>query len=188
MKLSRKNRIKLKASWGVLSSEVLLTLPWFRLRTDRCELPDGRIMPKYYVLEFQNWVNVVALTKDGSVVFVRQFRQARECYTLEIPGGGTNKDEAPLEAAKRELLEETGYSSNDWQLLGEQAPNPALQNNLMYTYLAKDCEKISEPTPDAFEDLETVLVEEKQVDQLVKSGEINHSIVLGSLLLYRLAK
>ena len=95
--------------WKVLSSEYLIRKPWLTARCDRLELPDGRIMPEYYVLEYPDWVNVIAITKDGKFVMERQYRHALRVEEFELPCGVMEKGESPLEAAKRELLEGTGY-------------------------------------------------------------------------------
>ena len=97
------------AKWKVLSSEYLIRKPWLTARCDRLELPDGRIMPEYYVLEYPDWVNVIAITKDGKFVMERQYRHALGVEAYELPCGVMENGETPLEAAKRELLEETGY-------------------------------------------------------------------------------
>lgn len=175
-----------KAPWKVLQTEEVLKVNWFRLRVERCELPDGRVMPRYYTMEFPHWVNVVALTEKNEMIFVRQYRQSRGVYTLEIPGGGSHGGGAEdlLTAAQRELREETGYASKEWSLVGTHAPNPALQNNLMYTYVAKNCFVEGEPTPDPFEDLETLFYSKDDVMKLLREGAIDHSIVIASLALY----
>src|SRR6201996_7621465 len=96
-------------SWKTCSSTYLHKGPWATLRSDKCEMPDGRIVDTYYVLEYPNWVNAVAITEEGKVLMVRQYRHAAGIVSLEIPGGVIDGDEAPEAAMRRELLEETGY-------------------------------------------------------------------------------
>lgn len=164
------------------STEIFKTA-FFRFRRDQCELPDGRVMPNYYVMEFPDWVNVVPVTDDGRIVLVEQYRHALGKTVLEFPGGSTNpgENEDPKKAGLRELAEETGYVPEDIRLLGVHAPNPAMQNNRMHTFIAFGCKKIQEPDPDPFEDLRTVLLPVSEVIEKVLSGEINHSIVVSSL-------
>lgn len=169
--------------WKILKSQILLQTGFFRLRSDECELPDGRVMPRYYVFEFPDWVNVVAITADGNMVLVRQHRHGAEEDFLEIPGGSTHPGgkEDPRLAGERELLEETGYSAKEWIYCGFQYPNPALQTNRLHTYIALDCAKTAEPELDPFEDLQTELMEVGQVFELLRKGEIKHSLIASSL-------
>lgn len=178
-------------AWKVLKSTEIFKTTFFRFRRDQCELPDGRVMPNYYVMEFPDWVNVVPVTDDGKIVLVEQYRHADGKVHLEIPGGSTNppgqngqgdnESEDPKRAAIRELAEETGYVPEDVRLIGVHAPNPAMQNNRMHTYIAFGCKKLQEPDLDPFEDLRTVTLPVNEVIEKVMSGEINHSIVIASL-------
>lgn len=171
----------LKSAWKVLSSKELFKIRWMRLRSDEVRLPDGRVMPQYFVLEFPHWVNVVALTEDHRLVMVRQFRHAARTDSLEIPGGAGHVGEDPIFGAQRELKEETGFESSEWSLVGSHYPNPAMQNNVMVTFLATHCRKTSEASPDPFEDIEVELVDPNEVYKMVEDGRINHSIVMASL-------
>ena len=104
-------------SWKVLKSEYVFKDRWFIARADSCKLPDGRIIEPYYVLEFPNWCNVVLVTEDEKIVFVRQYRHAIQQTTLELPGGVIDSNENPETAAIREVQEETGYQITNIQLL-----------------------------------------------------------------------
>lgn len=171
--------------WKVLNTEEIFKSGLFRLRMDKCKLPDGRIMPRYFTFEFPDWVQAVAVTKSGELVMLTQYRHSAENEFIEIPGGSTdpNTTEDPLEAAKRELLEETGYTSSKWQCVGVHYPNPALQTNRIHTYLALDCEKTAEPSLDPYEDLEVMLMSAKDVYEKAHKGEVTHSLILASLFL-----
>lgn len=171
-------------SWKVLSTTEIFKNSIFRFRTDRCELPDGRVMPNYYVLEFPDWVNIVPVTEDNRIVLVEQYRQAAGEVHLEIPGGSMDphSSEEPKHAALRELAEETGYVPDDLRLIGVHKPNPAMQNNRMHTYIGFGCKKLHEPRLDAFEDIRVVTKSIPEVVDLIFSGKINHSIVVASIL------
>ena len=95
-------------TWKVLRTEYLIKRPWLTARRDDVELPDGRTIPEYYVLEYPDWVNVIAITKDGHFVMERQYRHALGCTCFELPCGVIEQGETPIEAAMRELEEETG--------------------------------------------------------------------------------
>src|SRR3954467_9412112 len=93
--------------WKRISAHYIHKGPWATLRSDKCEMPDGRIVDQYYVLEYPNWVNAVALTAENKIIMVRQYRHAAGIVSLEIPGGVIDGDEKPEDAMRRELLEET---------------------------------------------------------------------------------
>lgn len=170
-------------SWKVRSSRELFASGVFRLRVDECELPDGRVMPRYYVMEFPDWANIVPVTEDNKIVLVEQYRHAHGRTTFEIPGGSTDSGDASVEVAvRRELLEETGYEAREIRPIGRHNPNPAMQNNWMHTYIGYGCRKIAEPTPDPFEDLRVVVKSIPEVYDMITSGAIDHSIVVASLL------
>lgn len=169
--------------WKVLETKELLKLGFFRLRSDRCELPDGRVMPNYYVIEFADWVNVLPITTDGQVLAIRQYRHGSDRVHLEIPGGSTHLKSAedPQVAAQRELREETGYESSEWIHCGTHFPNPALQSNRLHTYLALGCHKVGEPELDPFEDLSVELFPLEQLQPRWEKGEFDHSLIHASV-------
>lgn len=170
--------------WDTLETKELLKAGFFRLREDKCRLPDGRVMPAYYVMEFPDWVNIVPVTLDGKIVMVEQYRHASGRVHLEIPGGSMDPKlgEDPKRAALRELSEETGYVPDDIRLIGKHFPNPAMQNNAMWTYVGLGCRKLSAPNPDPYEDIRVVHLPVNEVFEKIQSGEINHSIVVASLM------
>ena len=171
--------------WKVLSSKEIFKTGFFRLRADECQLPDQRIMPRYFVMEFADWVNVVPITKDKKVLLIHQYRNEGEGLFYEIPGGTTHPggNEDPLEAARRELKEETGYEAKNWKALGFHYPNPALQSNRMHTYIAYDCVKMSGQDLDEFEQIKVVPTSIEQVIEMLKTGKIKHSLMAASLVL-----
>ena len=120
-------------SWKVLTSEYLARKPWFTVRHESLELPDGRRIPDYYVFEYPDWINVTAVTRDGRFVLIDQYRHGLGETSYEIPAGVTEpSDASPLAAAQRELMEETGYGGGQWRLLTTLSANPATQNNLTH--------------------------------------------------------
>ncbi|MCL6451147.1 MAG: NUDIX hydrolase [Acetobacteraceae bacterium] len=154
-----------------------------RLREDRCRRRTTGVEHRFFVLEFLDWVNVVAVTGEGKVVLVRQYRSGTGSWTLEIPGGTVDPGEDPEEAARRELLEETGYGGGLWTRLGSAAVNPAIQNNRCHFYLARGVKRLGPPRPEPSEDVEVVLEDLEQAAVLAAEGEADHS--LGALGLLR---
>lgn len=173
--------------WKVCSSEYIHKGPWATLRTDHCEMPDGRQVKDYYVLEYPSWVNAVAITEEGKVLMVRQYRHAAGIVSLEIPGGVVDGDEAPLTAIRRELLEETGYQFDDIEEVAVLYANPATANNKTYCYLARGGKKVQEQELDATEDLVVEEYTMTETKQLLAENKISQALHCSGLL-YALAK
>ncbi len=170
--------------WKVLASEYLIKRPWLTARRDRLQLPDGRIMPEYYVLEYSDWVNVIAITKDGKFVMERQYRHAAQVTAYELPCGVVEKGEAPLAAAKRELMEETGYGGGAWREMMRLSPNPGSMTNWTHCFVATGVEKVAEQHLDENECLTVHLLEERDVRKLLEDNEIPQSVMAAPLWRY----
>ncbi len=139
---------------------------------------------RFFVAELPDCVQVIALTNDGRIVLVRQFRAGSGKDSLEIPGGLLEPGEEPAKAGVRELLEETGYAGAPPKLLGSSYCNPSLLNSRVTTILVENAARIAEPKPDASEELEIVLAPASQVRDMIAVGTIDHALVVGSLLLW----
>lgn len=163
-------------SWKTCSSEYIHKGPWATLRSDKCEMPDGRIVEQYYVLEYPNWVNAVAITEDNKVLMVRQYRHAAAIVSLEIPGGVIDGGENPMQAMRRELLEETGYQFDDIEELSVVYANPSTANNKTFAFLARGGKKVQGQSLDEHEE---IVVEEytiEEVKQLLMDNKIMQSL------------
>ena len=157
--------------WKILESNYIRP----RFRIDKCELPNGKFLDAT-VMEFRSWANVVALTKDRKVVLVRQYRHGAGMDFLEFPGGIIEDGEDPLAGIQRELLEETGYQAAKIVEVGRLYPNPAMQTNQMFCYLAFDAEKVEEQSLDEGEDIEVELVSVDELIVLAKGGKFSHAL------------
>jgi ADP-ribose pyrophosphatase len=174
--------------WKTLSSEYIYKSNWLTARKDTCETPSGKIVDSYYVLEYNDWVNCVAVTADGRIVMVRQFRQGIGKTVLEIPGGTMDDtDPNPEFAMRRELLEETGYDFEKLIPLGAVAPNPASSNNLTHMFLATGGRKVQDQDLDENEEIEVVLMDLEDVEVLLKENKILQSLHV-TCLFYALLK
>lgn len=171
--------------WKVLASEYLAKKPWFTVRHESLELPDGRRIPDYYVLEFPDWVNVIALTAEGKYVMVSQYRHGREETAYELVAGVSEPSDASmLDAAKRELAEETGYGGGEWRLLTVVAPNPANQNNLTHCFLATGVEPLGSQHLDPTEELSVHLLTLDEVKELLRTDQIRQALMAAPLWRY----
>ncbi|MGQ9574699.1 MAG: NUDIX hydrolase [Thermoguttaceae bacterium] len=167
-------------NWTLLRSEEIADERIFRLRHDVYRFEPSGAEHQFVVLHSPDWVNVVPLTEDGQVVLVRQFRHGLREVTLEIPGGVIDAGESPQAAAQRELREETGYVAEGVRLLGRVVPNPAFQDNYAYMFVAEKCRRLSEPRPDPLEELEVLLWPLDAIPELIRRGEINHTLVINA--------
>ena len=170
--------------WKVLESEYLVRRPWLTARRDRLELPDGRIIPEYYVLEYPDWVNVIAITKDGQFVMERQYRHAARKISLELPCGVMEEGETPVEAAQRELLEETGFGGGQWKKLMELSPNPSAMSNTTHCFLAIGVEKIAEQHLDETEELSVLFMTKEEVKRMLNENQICQALMVAPLYKY----
>ena len=167
-------------AWIVEQVREVTRTPIFRLSARLSRHPtDARPRAEFYVLEAPDWVNVIPLTRDRQVVMVRQYRHGRRETTLEIPGGMVDPgDPSPLEAARRELLEETGYFGRRLERIGAISPNPAIQANVCHSFVARDLELRGPPCPDGNEELTVELVALDRIPALIRDGEISHALVV----------
>ena len=172
------------SKWKVLDREYIIRRPWLTARRDKVELPDGRINEEYYVLEYPDWVNVIAITQEGQFIMEQQYRHGLEVNSIELPCGVMEKGEQPLEAAQRELLEETGYGNGEWSKLMTIAPNPSSMNNWTHCFLAVGVEKIANQSLDATEELTVHLMSEAEVKSLLENDQIYQALMVAPLYKY----
>lgn len=170
--------------WKLLDSEYLFKRPWLTARRDRLELPDGTIHPEYYVLEYPTWVNIIARTADGHYIMVEQYRHGLGEVLTELVAGCVEPGEDPLDGAKRELLEETGYGNGNWKLLTVLSANASSNNNLSYSYLATGLEKITGQHLDKTEDIEVKLLTEDELRQMLLDDKIRQATMAAPLWKY----
>ncbi|MDQ3795878.1 MAG: NUDIX hydrolase [Actinomycetota bacterium] len=170
-------------NWERLRSEKLFETPYFILRSDRLRLPDGVIKDPYYVIERPDAAIIFPLTKEGEIILVRQFRPPLERMELGLPAGLVEPGEKPEAAARRELLEETGYAGGEWEPLGSLASSPSLKDNWAYLFLARGVEETSAPDPDEHELVEVVRVSVEDILGLIRGGQIVSSSGVAAIML-----
>lgn len=175
------HKYKIK-SWQITESEYLHREPWFTVRRDSVRLPNGSCIPNYYVMEFANWVNTIAITKENQYILVSQYRHGLQKINYELCAGVCDEtDPTPLYSAQRELLEETGYGNGHWQEFMVLSPNPSNHTNLTYTFLATGVEKIKQPSLEETEDLQVHLVSFEQLKSILEQGKIIQALMAAPL-------
>ena len=137
-----------KRPWTVLRSTYAVDDQWLRLRSDVLQAPNGRMLRPCPVIEHPDWVDVIALTADLNIVLVDQYRHSVGRVRTEFPAGTVDDGEEPLAAGQRELLEETGYASDEWHLLGTAPVYPALQTNRIHSFLALNARRAGDQALD----------------------------------------
>lgn len=165
-------------TWETVESKEIADCRIFKVREDSMQSGDKK--GSFFIIENPDWVNVIAITKDSEIVLIEQFRHGIGETVLEIPGGMVDDGEEAEPAARRELLEETGYSAKDFVYLGKSRPNPAINDNWLYHYAAFNAEKIEDVKFDEHESVVTRLCPLKSIPELIKTGEITHSLVLAA--------
>jgi len=137
-----------RLSWTTLTSTITYSDEWLRLRSDTVQLPNGRVLTPFHTLDVSDSVNVVAITEKRAVVLVNQYRYAVDRTSLEIPAGHVEPGETPLAAAKRELLEETGFAHGNWLPLAQLFPFSSRLNCVVHGFLALGVSQERPPSPD----------------------------------------
>jgi 8-oxo-dGTP pyrophosphatase MutT (NUDIX family) len=176
-------------TWKKILSEKVADCRIFTVRRDICvDSAREENEHTFYVLENTDWVNVIPITKDNQVVLIEQFRFGIEAVALEIPGGMVDEGETPEDSARRELLEETGYSPGEIVYLGKSHPNPATHNNTLHHFLALNCEKTHDVTFDNTENVVTKLASVDDIPQLIRDEKITHALVVAAFYRYSMLK
>ena len=164
--------------WERIESERTADCRVFQVWRDRSRNPRHGGTHDFYRIEAPDWVNIVPLTSNNEVVMIEQYRHGTGEVTLEIPGGMVDDGESPSDAAARELLEETGYAPREVVRLGRARPNPALQTNWIYSFLARDVQLTKAPCFDATEHATVRLVPLAEIPGLIADGTISHALVV----------
>lgn len=166
-------------TWERLADENVYSCRIFSIRRDRARFSRDQAEHDFHVIESPDWVNIVPITSAGEVVLVRQFRHGIRDHTLEIPGGMVDaEDESPLVAARREMIEESGYDGTHIEFLGSIHPNPAIQSNRCHSFVARDVEARHATSFDSTEETEVVLAPLAAIPDLIRGGQITHALVV----------
>lgn len=159
--------------WEVRASKRLIHDRWISLRADHCVTQRGAELDPYYVLEYPDWVHVVALDEDDRLLLVRQYRHGAGVVSLELPGGMMDPGESdPVTAGARELLEETGHVAQSMRHLARLSPNPASHTNSIHVLLAQQASFARPLSLDQTEDIAVERVPWRDALRLALTGEM----------------
>ena len=171
-------------NWQILDSSYPFSCPWLKVRKDVVQLPNGIIIPDFYITEAPDWVNVIAITTEGKFIIEEQYRHGIQKVCFELCAGMVDEGETPLETAKRELLEETGYSGGNWTAFGMSVPNASGSTTSCYHFLATDVERTQSPKTENTEDIKIYLLTEQELKQKMLDGSIAEAVMLAPLWRY----
>lgn len=170
--------------WQRLDSKIALDTPYFRIRQDTCRLPDGREIDDYYVHESQDIVLIFAVTTDNQVLLVEQYKHGIGEICVELPAGFCEPDSpSPLDDAKRELREETGYTSDTWHKLTTLICNPTRFNNHAHLYLALDANHTDTQSLDPNEAIQVHFIPLGEIKQAILEGQVKVADSVTGILL-----
>jgi ADP-ribose pyrophosphatase len=173
--------------WPLVTERRLNDYRVFRTRSEIARSPRTGEEHEFFIIEGEDWVNVIPVTSNNDVILIEQYRHGSKQVELEIPGGIIDpKDDGPTAAAERELLEETGYRGTRSTLLGTLSPNPAIQENRLNIVLIEGAEPAAGINLDPAEDIHVILMPLLEIDSLIAHGKITHSLVIAAFHLFRL--
>jgi 8-oxo-dGTP pyrophosphatase MutT (NUDIX family) len=169
--------------WRVRRDRLLLERQWLIVREQEIELPHGGSIDEFHLIEAPDWVAVLALTTENQVVFVDQYRHGAERVSRELPAGVIDVGETPEQAARRELLEETGFSAESFTLLVSVSTEPSRHTNRAHFFFASGARRVREQEVDASENISVALMSPSEILPAIASGQIIHGVHIGPILL-----
>ncbi|WP_338875129.1 NUDIX hydrolase [Spirosoma sp. SC4-14] len=170
--------------WSVEHSEYIHQLPWFTVRKDAIKMQNGGEIPNYFIFEYPDWINVVAITTEGQLVLIRQYRHGIAGVHYELCAGVVDPGEDPLVAAQRELLEETGFGGGNWQPLMTLSANPGTHANLTHSFLATGVELKQGQHLESTEEITVHVVSRERALEIIDNGEMMQALHIAPLLRY----
>lgn len=167
--------------WVIIDSTYPFVCPWLKVRKDVVKLPNGEVVSDFFVTEAPDWVNVIAITTDGSFIVEEQYRHGIQQVCFELCAGMVDEGETPMDAAKRELLEETGYAGGNWKSFGVSVPNASGSTTKCYHFIAADVKYSQTPELEKTEELKVHLLTEQELIQIMHDGRVAEAVMLAPL-------
>lgn len=171
--------------WETISETLIAPCRIFNVFSRKCRHPSGK-EGDFCIVKTANWALALPITVDNELILVHQYRFGGDCLSWEVPGGVVDLDEDPLDAAVRELEEETGFTGHDPKIIGACLPNPAFLTNRAHFVLVQNCTKTHDTNWDHHEELQTKLVPIDEVWDMIREGEIQNGVTLNALLSLKL--
>jgi ADP-ribose pyrophosphatase len=176
--------------WTTTTKKIVAESPFLKLEEHRKEESGTGRHGYFFIVHAPDWVNTIAITEQQEVVLIEQFRHGSDRIELEIPSGIIDEDENPADAAIRELLEESGYERTDkseFKKIGEVIPNPAFIRNKCYTFLLTNVRLTGDTSFDENENIRVRLIPRREIERLITTGEIQHSLIITAFYWLQLA-
>jgi len=167
--------------WKLLKSEFVADLKIFKARFDYLLNPHNQKEVKVTVLDALDAANVIALNEEGKILMIHQYRFGTQEYSLEVPGGFIEAGETPLQGAKRELAEESGFTSENWRNLGTIFSNPVYQNAKIHHFLAEDIDQTRSTNFDDEEHIVTQFYTLQELKKAAQENKITHPHTISAL-------
>ena len=168
--------------WKAVARETLIADRWLTLHADTCVTADGVEVAPFYVTDYPDWALIVAVDDADNLLMIEQYRHARGIISLELPGGGSDANDADLLAgARRELLEETGCVADDWEVIASLSPNPAIHSNRCHAVLARGTRLVAAPHDEPSERVRRRWVPIADVARRAMAGEIQQAVHVAAL-------
>lgn len=177
----RMDGAKHNLEWKTIKRSTVYQDKWIHLEASQCELPNGRMIEPFYVTHTGDFALIVAVTREGEILLERQYRHGVGRVLTEVPAGAIEPGELPETAARRELLEETGYEAGSLEFLFKIAPNATSSSTYAWCYLARDTVFSGEQKLDATEALEVFLAPVSQVREMLRNGEFIQAVHTAAL-------
>ncbi len=168
--------------WKTLSSKYISRHQYFTARVDQCEMPDGKIIDEYFVVELPETACALALTDNNEAVMTKQYRYPLDETMMELPGGFIDKGEDPVTGITRELKEETGYAFDTVKYLGKVAANPGVLNSYTHLFLATGGKKVTTQSLDHNEEIEVHLLPIEEVRRMLQQNEFPQALHVSCML------
>lgn len=169
--------------WKVLSRRAVLERRWLTVSEERVLLANGTVIDEFHVLQTPPWAAVIAVTMDAQLVLVEQYRHGLGATSLELPAGVIDESERPIEAAERELREETGFAASHFQSLVELAPEPSRSTCRAHFFVAENAQRAGCAQPESSEVIRVRLLSVEAALQCIESGRMAHAAHVGAILL-----
>lgn len=169
--------------WKVKNARYIIKNRWITVRADTCATAEGVVIAPYYILEYPDWVHMVVVDRNNKILITRQYRHGAQQIVAELPCGTVDpRDKTPRASAKRELMEETGYTGN-FALVGVTSPNPATHTNSIYTYVVTHPIQRNIPVHNPYEVMSYEFVEMKEILRLIENKEFTQALHISDLFL-----